>query len=147
MSSSVRVTGHTLPVSPSLSRSQFLSINQAQATDYIMHPHPCASVEQNKGNLPAGARQPRREQRCCVSYTKVGREGRQTYALLVYLHRNVHVNTLAVRQRNQVGFSWQPHWHGVSPSRGSWSLPQLSLTASSTEMATLPQRMGVCFGC
>lgn len=31
----------------------FLSIYQAQTTDYIMRPHPCASVEQNKGTLPA----------------------------------------------------------------------------------------------
>lgn len=32
-------------------------IFQAHAADYIMHPHPCTAVEQNKGTLPAEAQQ------------------------------------------------------------------------------------------
>lgn len=64
------------PFCISLSLCLFLSINQAQATDYIMRPHPCASVEQNKGNQPAWAQQPQREQRYCVCLSQKGRHMR-----------------------------------------------------------------------
>lgn len=46
------------PFSIFLSLSRLLCISQAHATDYIMRPHPCTAVEQNKGTLPAETQQP-----------------------------------------------------------------------------------------
>lgn len=68
--------------SSSLFLSLVLCISQAHTTDYIMRPHPCAAVEQNKGTLPAETQQPRRMRRgqsvcLCACLWQRGRQSRE----------------------------------------------------------------------
>lgn len=108
---------------PLLHLSLFRS--QAHATDYIMRPHPCAAVEENKGALPAERQQPRHTRRghgVCLCAQK-GRE-RYAFVCLFYSHINDHVNALGIRQRNRCVFLAEKAAWYFSKHRGSRSFPQ-----------------------